>query len=103
MATRVVVDAGHGGWDNGAMFNGRKEKDDNLNLALAVGDILKNNGIDVVFTRTDDVYQSPNEKARIANRANADFFVSLHRNSSPEPNQYTGVQTLLYNLSLIHI
>ncbi len=97
MATRVVVDAGHGGWDNGAMFNGRKEKDDNLNLALAVGDILKNNGIDVVFTRTDDVYQSPNEKARISNRANADFFVSLHRNSSPEPNQYTGVQTLLYN------
>lgn len=97
METRVVVDAGHGGWDNGAMFNGRKEKDDNLNLALAVGDILKNNGIDVVFTRTDDVYQSPNEKARIANRANADFFVSLHRNSSPEPNQYIGVQTLLYN------
>ena len=43
MATRVVVDAGHGGWDNGAMFNGRKEKDDNLNLALKVGEILLKN------------------------------------------------------------
>lgn len=97
MATKVVVDAGHGGWDNGAMFNGRKEKDDNLRLAMAVGQILQKNGINVVFTRTEDVYQSPNEKARIGNEAGVDFFVSLHRNASMDPNQYNGVQTLLYN------
>lgn len=97
MATKVVIDAGHGGWDNGAMYNGRKEKDDNLNLAFAVGEILSQNGIDVVFTRTEDIYQSPSEKARIGNMLGGDFFVSLHRNSSPNPNQYSGVQTLLYN------
>lgn len=97
MATRVMIDAGHGGWDNGAMYNGRKEKDDNLDLALAVGELLREKGFDVLYTRTDDIYQSPNEKARIANRENVDYFISLHRNASPNSNQYSGVQTLLYN------
>lgn len=95
MAT-VMIDAGHGGYDNGASFNGRKEKDDTLNLALAVGNILENNGVDVLYTRTTDVYQSPNEKANIANRSDTSYFISLHRNSSPEPNTYSGVQTLVY-------
>lgn len=95
MAT-VIIDAGHGGWDNGASYNGRTEKTDNLNLALAVGNILANQGINVLYTRTDDVYQSPNEKARIANESGADYFVSIHRNSSPNPNTYSGVQTLVY-------
>lgn len=97
MATKIVVDAGHGGWDNGAMYMGRKEKDDTLKLALAVGKILADNGVDVVYTRMDDVYQSPNEKAAIGNASGADLFVSLHRNASPFPNQYSGVQTLLFN------
>ena len=97
MATRVILDAGHGGWDNGATYDGRTEKMDNLRLAQAVGRILENNGIDVVYTRTDDIYQSPNEKARIGNMENADYFISLHRNASPNNNQYSGVQTLLYN------
>lgn len=97
MATRIMIDAGHGGWDNGAMHNGRKEKDDNLDLALAVGELLREKGFDVLYTRTEDVYQSPNEKARIANRQNVDYFVSLHRNASPNENQYSGVQTLIYN------
>lgn len=97
MATRVLLDAGHGGWDNGAVYNGRTEKADNLRLALAVGEILENNGIDVVYTRTEDVYQSPSEKARIGNMENVDYFVSLHRNASVNNNQYSGIQTLLYN------
>ena len=46
----IVIDAGHGGFDNGAMYQGRKEKDDNLRLALAVGDMLKQRGYDVIFT-----------------------------------------------------
>lgn len=96
---RIVVDAGHGGSDPGATFQGRQEKDDTLRLALAVGRILEDNGIDVVFTRTDDVYETPFQKATEANQAGADFFVSIHRNSSPVPNQYSGVETLVYDNS----
>ena len=49
---KIAIDAGHGGSDPGAVFEGRQEKDDNLRLALAVGDILKQNGQEVFFTRT---------------------------------------------------
>lgn len=100
----VVIDAGHGGErDSGAVFQGREEKNDNLSLALAVGNILQQNGVDVVYTRTEDVYQQPFEKARIANQAGADFFVSIHRNSGPIPDQYSGVQTLVYDKSGIKL
>ncbi len=95
MAT-IMLDAGHGGLDNGASFGGRSEKNDALNLTLAVGNILENNGIDVLYTRTTDVYQSPSEKANIANRSDASYFISIHRNSSNNPNTYSGVQTLVY-------
>ena len=97
MAVKIVIDAGHGGYDAGATYNGRREKDDTLALALAVGEILEAQGYDVIYTRTDDVYDSPVQKARIGNESGADFFVSIHRNSSPSPNQYNGVQTLIYN------
>lgn len=97
MAYKVILDAGHGGFDNGAAYNGRKEKNDTLKLALLVGQILAENGVDVVYTRTTDVYQSPNRKAQIGNESMADLFVSLHRNASYEPNVYDGVQTLIYN------
>lgn len=93
---KIIIDAGHGGYDNGATYNGRKEKDDNLALALAVGEVLADSGLDVGFTRVDDVYQSPVEKARIANQMDGDFFVSIHRNSSPVPNTYSGVQSLIF-------
>ena len=96
MAYRIAIDAGHGGYDNGAMCRGRLEKDDNLNLALAVGEILAYSGMDVIFTRVDDTYISPLERAYMANEENADLFVSIHRNSSPTPNTYSGVQTLIY-------
>ena len=96
---KVVIDAGHGGEEPGAMYEGRKEKDDTLRLALAVGNILENSGVDVAYTRTEDVYNTPLEKARIANREGGDFLISIHRNSSPEPNQYSGVETLVYDRS----
>ena len=99
MPYKIMLDDGHGGNDHGAVYGGRQEKDDNLRLAMAVGNILSQNGIDVVYTRTDDVYQSPIEKARLANASGADYFISFHRNSSPEPNQYSGVETLVYNQS----
>ena len=93
----VVIDAGHGGANPGATYRGRQEKDDALALALAVGDILERNGIEVYYTRTTDVYESPFQKAMEGNAVGADYFVSIHRNSSPYPNQYTGVETLVYN------
>ncbi|MGN0151754.1 MAG: N-acetylmuramoyl-L-alanine amidase [Wujia sp.] len=97
MAIKIMIDAGHGGYDSGATYEGRKEKDDNLALALAVGEILQAQGYDVEYTRTEDVYDSPVQKARIGNASGADFFISIHRNSSPTPNQYHGVQTLIYD------
>lgn len=96
---KVTIDAGHGGYDGGANYNGRLEKNDNLEIALAVGELLEQNGIEVGYTRITDVYDSPNEKARIANEQGAELFVSIHRNSSPNPNTYSGVETLLYEES----
>lgn len=94
----VVLDAGHGGVNPGATYNGRQEKDDALRLTLAVGELLENAGINVVYTRTTDVYDSPARKAEIANQSGADYFVSIHRNSSVYPNQYTGIESLVYSL-----
>ena len=93
----ILIDAGHGGSDFGASYLGRKEKDDTLRLALAVGNILEENGVNVIYTRTSDVYTSPAGKAAMANASGADYFLSIHRNSSPYDNQYTGVESLVYS------
>ena len=87
----------HGGSDPGAVYNGRQEKDDTLDLTLAVGDILKKNGVDVFYTRTTDEYETPFKKATDANNSGADLFISIHRNSSETPNQYSGVESLVFN------
>ena len=92
----IILDPGHGGWDNGAQYDGRREKDDNLALALEVGARLEEDGYDVIYTRTEDIYDSPGQKARIANASGGDLFISFHRNSSPNPNTYSGVETLVY-------
>ena len=93
----IILDAGHGGNNPGAVYNGRQEKDDALALVLAVGAILEANDVDVYYTRTTDVYETPFQKAQEANLTDADYFVSVHRNSSPMPNQYNGVESLVYN------
>jgi len=93
----IVLDAGHGGENPGATYQGRQEKDDALNIALAVGAILERQGQEVYYTRTTDIYESPQQKAAEGNQTGADYFVSIHRNSSPYPNQYTGVESLVYN------
>ena len=93
----IVLDAGHGGENPGATYQGRQEKDDALKLALAVGSILESRGQEVYYTRTTDVYESPQQKAAEGNQVGADYFVSIHRNSSPYPNQYAGVESLVYN------
>lgn len=97
MAYTVILDAGHGGYDFGATYKGRKEKDDVLRLALAVGKILEENCVDVEYTRTTDVYNTPFEKAVIGNNSGADFFVSIHRNAYTVPNTSSGAETLVFN------
>lgn len=92
----VIIDPGHGGSDPGAMYDGRREKDDALRLALAIGSILESQGVDVVYTRTTDVYDTPLEKSVIANRADGDLFVSIHRNAMPVPGTASGAMTLVY-------
>jgi N-acetylmuramoyl-L-alanine amidase len=85
----IVLDAGHGGYDPGSIgSNGIMEKDITLSIALKVGDILKKNNIDVVYTRkSDDVPWPSNEKkdlaarAAISNSLQADLFISIHLNS----------------------
>ena len=98
MAVRIILDAGHGGRDSGAVFGDRVEKDDNLEMTLAVGSLLEEQGFDVVYTRQEDIYQPPFQKATIANELGGDLFVSIHRNSSAMANQYQGVETLVYSM-----
>ena len=86
---QVVIDAGHGGSDVGAEYNGRYEKDDNLALALLVAENLKNKGVDVKLTRDDDSFISLAKRCKIANLKKALLFVSLHRNSA---NDASGVE-----------
>lgn len=98
---KVVIDAGHGGQDPGAVLDGRLEKDDNLKLALAVGKMLSKDGIDVGYTRVRDVYQTPLQKAQMANYADADFFVSIHRNAANIPGTASGALSLVYHSGTI--
>ena len=60
---KIIIDAGHGGANPGATYEGRRESDDALRLAMAVGEILSQDGFEVVYTRTDDSTQSVAEKA----------------------------------------
>ncbi len=96
MAKSIVLDAGHGGRDNGAVYEDQIEKNDNLRIVLALGQELEDRGIEVYYTRTTDVFQTPFEKAEIANETGADAFLSIHRNSSPNPAEYAGVEALVY-------
>lgn len=97
MVKKIVIDAGHGGKNPGAVYQGRRESDDALRLAMAVGNILEENGYDVIYTRTTDTTQSVGQKAAIANEEGADLFLSIHRNAADYPGQYDGIQTLLYD------
>lgn len=95
---KVILDAGHGGTtDPGAVYQGRQEKNDNLRMALAVGQILNDHGVDVGYTRVQDVYQSPLQKAQMANNWDADYFVSFHRNAMPVPGTASGTESLIFS------
>ena len=81
----LVIDAGHGGKDAGAVGQLTKEKDINLNVALALGRLVEQNcpDVKVIYTRKTDVFVTLQGRADIANRNKADLFISVHTNSSP--------------------
>ena len=91
----IVLDAGHGGADSGAIHAGRLEKDDNLDLALAVQRRLEEMEQNVVMTRSTDIFLPLVERSAISNRANADLFVSIHRNAAESPSA-NGVENFVY-------
>src|SRR5580692_11111672 len=95
---RIVVDAGHGGWDLGTVGRqGLLEKDLVLEIAQRLGKLLESRlGADVILTRNDDNYIPLDERAGMANHAQADLFVSVHANYSDLPSA-RGVETYYTN------
>ena len=91
----LVIDAGHGGHDAGALGSMSKEKNINLNVALAFGRYVEANcpDVKVVYTRKTDVFVTLHERANIANRNKADLFVSIHTNALPKGKQARGLET----------
>lgn len=90
----VVLDPGHGGTDPGACGSLVHEKKLNLELALMVGEILKDKGVDVEYTRETDLSVGLEERSRIANNLNAALFVSIHHNGEAPDKQ--GTETFFY-------
>lgn len=91
----VVIDAGHGGRDPGAVGRVAQEKNINLNVALALGNLISANcpDVKVLYTRKSDVFVSLERRARIANNANADLFISIHTNALPKGKIARGAET----------
>jgi len=97
---RIVVDAGHGGHDTGTISpNGLMEKDLVLDVALRLGRLLETRlGADVILTRDDDTFIPLETRTAIANEHRADLFISIHANSSPDPNA-RGIETYYLNFT----
>ena len=97
---RIVIDAGHGGHDSGTLGpGGIEEKDVVLDVALRVGKLLHQRlGAEIVYTRSDDTFIPLETRTAIANKAQADLFLSIHANSSPEPSA-RGVEAYYLNFT----
>lgn len=96
----IVIDAGHGGKDPGAIGAGKiNEKDIALSVALKVGEMIQKNfpDVNVIFTRKTDVFLELHERAEIANKNKADLFMAIHCNSSTSPGLY-GTSTYVLGL-----
>lgn len=94
----VVIDPGHGGKDPGAVANGIREKDVNLSISILLAQKLKKDGFDVRLTRDKDVYLTLQQRTDLANKWNADAFVSIHANALPPGRHATGMEIYLMAL-----
>ncbi|MFZ9240175.1 MAG: N-acetylmuramoyl-L-alanine amidase family protein, partial [Chitinophagaceae bacterium] len=92
----IVIDAGHGGTDQGAKGTYSTEAQITLQLALKLDTVLRNEMPDIrfVMTRTTDIYHNPKEKANIANRETGDLFLCIHVNAAPPKKEVTGYKTV---------
>ncbi|HEY3885576.1 MAG TPA: N-acetylmuramoyl-L-alanine amidase [Vicinamibacterales bacterium] len=98
--SRIVIDAGHGGHDPGAQANGINEADLTLDVAQRVKALLaKQPGVEVIMTRDSDVFIPLQERTAIANRDNADLFLSIHANASRSA-QARGIETYFLNFAM---
>lgn len=97
----VVIDAGHGGHDPGAVGKISKEKNINLNVALKLGKQIKNNcpDVKVIYTRDRDVFIPLDRRAEIANNAKADLFISIHTNALAQNRTAKGASTWTLGLA----
>lgn len=103
LAFTVVIDAGHGGRDAGAVGCISKEKNINLKVALALGSLIKKNcpEVKVIYTRSTDTFVELSRRASIANKAKADLFISIHTNSTAAGRKGTAAQgTETYTLGM---
>lgn len=94
----VMIDAGHGGKDPGAMANGVREKDINLRMAKILGRMLQDQGFEVHYTRTTDVFISLEERTARANAKDADLFISVHCNAYSD-SSIKGLEIYYLNLA----
>ncbi len=94
----VVIDAGHGGKDPGAMAHGYQEKTIALNIATKLASELKKQGVDVRMTRTGDTYPTLRERTAMANKWDADVFVSIHLNALPNGRHSKGIEIYIMAL-----
>ena len=94
----IMIDAGHGGKDPGAVANGLREKDINLRMAKILGRELQQQGFEVKYTRTNDTFIPLEERTAMANARNADLFISLHCNAHKDKS-VKGLEVYYLNLA----
>jgi len=96
---KVVLDAGHGGHDPGALGKNSQEKDITLSIAMLVGKMITEElpGIEVIYTRTDDSFVKLHDRAKFANMQGADLFISIHCNSNTSSKPF-GTETYVMGL-----
>ena len=97
---KIVIDAGHGGRDSGALGKFSQEKDVALQIALELGELIKKHmkGTEVIYTRQQDEFVTLHGRAQVANKNNADLFISIHCNANSKCEDACGTETYTMGL-----
>jgi len=97
---KIVIDAGHGGKDQGTSGSFSREKDITLKIALELGNTIKKylGDVEIIYTRADDSFPSLLDRANLANKNGADLFISVHCNSAPYSDKVKGTETYVMGL-----